>query len=97
MLALWVASLREPVRGAMVGTPSPSSPAPFREFGKDLSMIVPPLRLYGAWQRGPAALAITLGFAAAIAAFARWLIELSRNFPQWSAVDRKSTRMNSSH
>ena len=86
MLALWVASLREPVRGAMDGVASPSSPAPFSEFGKDLSMIVPPLTLYGAWQRGPAALAINLGFAAAIAAFAWWMIELTGNFPQWSAV-----------
>jgi MFS family permease len=86
LLALWVASLREPVRGAMDGTPSPSSPAPFREFGKDLSMIVPPLTLYGAWQRGSAALAINLGFAAAIAGFAWWMIELTGNFPQWSAV-----------
>src|SRR3546814_2825524 len=49
-------------------------------------MIVPPLTLYGAWQRGPAALAINLGFAAAIAAFAWWMIELTGNFPQWSAV-----------
>src|SRR3546814_5351206 len=49
-------------------------------------MIVPPLTLYGALQRGPAALAINLGFAAAIAAFAWWMIELTGNFPQWSAV-----------
>jgi MFS family permease len=86
LLALWVASLREPVRGAMDGTPSPSSPSPFREFGKDLSMIVPPLTLIGAAKRGAAALAINLGFAAAIAAFAWWMIELTGNFPQWSAV-----------
>lgn len=86
LLALWVASLREPVRGAMDGVASPSSPTPFREFGKDLSMIVPPLTLYGAWKRGPAALAINLGFAAAIAAFAWWMIGLTGNFPQWSAV-----------
>lgn len=86
LLALWVASLREPVRGAMDGTPSPSSPTPFREFGKDLAMIVPPLTLIGAAKRGPAALAINLGFAAAIAAFAWWMIELTGNLPQWSAV-----------
>ena len=86
LLALWVASLREPVRGAMDGTPSPSSPTPFREFGKDLAMIVPPLTLLGAARRGPAALAINAGFAAAIAAFAWWMIALTGNFPQWSAV-----------
>ncbi len=86
IVAMWVATLREPVRGAMDGVPSPSSPAPFRQFAQDLSTIVPPFTLIGAWQRGPAALAINIGFAAAIAAFAWWMIELTGNFPQWSAV-----------
>jgi MFS family permease len=86
LLALWVASLREPVRGAMDGVASPGCPSPFREFGKDLSMIVPPLTLWGAAKRGPAALAINVGFAAAIAAFAWWMIRLTGNFPQWTAV-----------
>lgn len=86
LVALWVATLREPVRGAMDGVASPSSPAPFRQFAQDLSTIVPPFTLMGAWQRGPAALAINIGFAAAIAAFAWWMIELTGNLPQWSAV-----------
>jgi len=86
LVALWVATLREPVRGAMDGVTSPSSPTPFREFGKDLSMIVPPLTLYSAWQRGLAALAINIGFAVAVAAFAWWMIQLTGNLPQWSAV-----------
>jgi MFS family permease len=86
LLALWVASLREPVRGAMDGVASPGCPSPFRELGKDLSMIVPPLTLWGAAKRGPAALAINIGFAAAIAAFAWWMIRLTGNFPQWTAV-----------
>ncbi|PZQ20197.1 MAG: MFS transporter [Sphingopyxis macrogoltabida] len=86
LLALWVASLREPVRGAMDGIATPPTPDPFRQFGKDLSMIVPPLTLYGAWKRGPAALAINVGFAAALAAFAWWMITLTGNLPQWSAV-----------
>ena len=86
LLALWVASLREPVRGAMDGAPTHGSPTPFREFGKDLSMIVPPLTLWGAWKRGPAALAINIGVAAALAGFAWWMIELTDKLPQWSAV-----------
>jgi MFS family permease len=86
LVALWVATLREPVRGAMDGVASPSSPAPFRQFAQDLSTIVPPFTLIGAWQRGPAALAINIGFATAIAAFAWWMIELTGNLPQWSAV-----------
>lgn len=86
IVALWVATLREPVRGAMDGVASPSSATPFRAFGKDLSMIVPPLTLYGAWKRGPAALGVNIGFAAAVSAFAWWMIALTGNFPQWSAV-----------
>ncbi|NIJ38664.1 MFS family permease [Sphingopyxis panaciterrae] len=86
LVALWVATLREPVRGAMDGVASPSSPAPFREFVRDLSTIVPPFTLFGAAQRGTAAFAINIGFAAAIAAFAWWMIRLTGNFPQWTAV-----------
>jgi predicted MFS family arabinose efflux permease len=86
LLALWVATLREPARGAMDGVPTHGSPTPFRAFGKDLTMIVPPLTLIGAWQRGPTAFAINIGFAAAIAIFAWWMISLTGNFPQWVAV-----------
>ncbi len=86
IVALWVATLREPVRGAMDGVASPSSPTPFRQFAQDLSTIVPPFTLIGAWQRGPTALAINIGFAIGIAAFAWWMVELTGNFPQWSAV-----------
>ena len=86
IVALWVATLREPARGAMAGVPTHGSPTPFRAFGKDLTMIVPPLTLIGAWQRGPTAFAINIGFAAAVAAFAWLMISLTGNFPQWSAV-----------
>jgi MFS family permease len=94
MLALWVSSLREPKRGAMDGLHTPSHPAPFRAFASDLSMIVPPLTLWGAWQRGPIALLINLATASAMAAFAWFMIQLTDNpltphkdtLPQWSAV-----------
>src|SRR5690606_23127114 len=51
LVALWVATLREPARGAMDGVVSPSSPNPFHEFFRDLSTIVPPFTLIGAAQR----------------------------------------------
>jgi MFS family permease len=86
LVALWVASLKEPKRGAMDGLDTPSHPAPFRNFATDLSMIVPPFTIWGAWQRGPAALAINLAAGAAIAIFAYTMIQLTGNFPQWSAV-----------
>ena len=86
LVGLWVASLREPLRGAMDGLVTPAHPAPFRTFAQDLSMIVPPFTLWGAYQRGPAALVINLATGGAIAAFAYMMIQLTGNFPQWSAV-----------
>lgn len=86
LLALWVASLREPVRGAMDGVASPSSPSPFADFLADLSTIIPPFTLLGAARRGLLALAINLGAAAILAAFAWTMIRLTGNFPQWTAV-----------
>ncbi len=86
LVALWVATLREPVRGAMDGVPTAKTTAPFRAFASDLAMIVPPFTIWGAWQRGPSALVINLVTGAAIAAFAYMMIQLTGNFPQWSAV-----------
>jgi MFS family permease len=43
-------------------------------------------RIGDAWQRGPAALVINLVTGAAIAAFACWMIQITGNKPQWSAV-----------
>ena len=94
LVGLCVASLREPVRGAMDGLVTPAHPAPFRAFASDLSMIVPPFTLWGALKRGPAALAINIGTGAAVATFAYIMIQLTDNpatpdkdaFAQWSAV-----------
>ena len=82
LVALWVATLREPAReGGATG-----STRPFRAFLIDLSTIIPPLTLIGAWQRGPAALGLNLAFAAVMILFAWWMIDLTGNLPQWSAV-----------
>jgi MFS family permease len=94
LVALWVASLREPKRGAMDGVATESNPAPFRAFASDLSMIVPPFTLWGAWKRGTTALLTNILAAIALAAFAWWMIELTDKpatphkdaLPQWSAV-----------
>jgi MFS family permease len=86
IVALWVATLREPARGAMDGVATVTNPAPFRQFFSDLSTIVPPFTLIGAAQRGPVALLINLAVAAAIVAFAWFMIQLTGNLPQWSAV-----------
>ncbi|QJQ32468.1 MFS transporter [Sphingomonas lacunae] len=85
-VALWVATLREPKRGAMDGVATTVSATPFRNFLYDLSTIVPPFTLIGAAQRGTAALVINIGAAAAFAGFAWFMIGVTGNVPQWSAV-----------
>lgn len=86
MMALWVASLREPARGAMDGEARSLPARPFALFLQDLSAIVPPFTVLGAWRRGPAALAINLGVALGLFLFSWAMIGLTRNVPQWSAV-----------
>ena len=86
LVALWVATLREPVRGAMDGTPSQGSARPFADFFADLSTIVPPFTLIGAARRGGAALAINLLVAVGLCAFAWVMIQWTGTLPQWSAV-----------
>ncbi|HOB13984.1 MAG TPA: MFS transporter [Novosphingobium sp.] len=86
LMALWVASLREPVRGAMDGIASPSSPTPFADFFADLSTIVPPFTLIGALRRGPVALALNVTAAGLIALFAWVMIGLTGNVPQWVSI-----------
>lgn len=56
LLALWVLTLREPVRGAIDGLETPGNPAPFRGFFEELFQIIPPFTLVGAARRGKGAL-----------------------------------------
>ncbi len=60
LLALWVITLREPVRGAIDGIPTPEDPHPFRGFVQELLTVIPPFTIFGAAMRGPVALAINL-------------------------------------
>ncbi len=86
LVALWVATIREPARGAMEGENRPRAARPFALFLQDLSAIVPPFTVLGAWRRGPLALAINLGAAAGLFLFSWMMIGLTHNLPQWSAV-----------
>ena len=74
-LALWVLSLREPVRGAIDGLATPGDPRAWQGFLREVSLIVPPFTLVGAARRGvvPLArnLAVALAFAAAAWSLAR--------------------------
>lgn len=71
VLALWVMTLREPVRGAIDGIPTKSDPHPFRGFFEELYQIIPPFTVIGAARRGMGGLAFNLAGAAffAVAAY----------------------------
>ncbi|MGY6550958.1 MAG: MFS transporter [Erythrobacter sp.] len=78
LLALWVLSLREPVRGAIDGLPTPEDPAPFRGFFAELLQVIPPFTIIGAAMRGPIAL---LGNLAGLAGFIVVALVLSQLIP----------------
>lgn len=86
LMALWVATLREPLRGQSDGTITPPQPHPFRDFFGELVTIIPPLTLIGAARRGTIPLFVNLLFAAVCAAAAWGMIQATRNIPQWTAI-----------
>lgn len=86
LLATWVATLREPVRGLVDGLPTEPSATPFKGFFEELYAVIPPFTVLSAMQRGGTALAINLG-AATLLALAAWLlIQLTGATLQWSCI-----------
>ena len=85
LLALWIFTLREPLRGASDGHPSPVvKPGAWREFGRELAAILPPLTLLSV-ARIPGALVPNLIALAASIAGAFLLGNLTGDWPQWIA------------
>jgi len=52
LLAVWVATLREPIRGAIDGLTASEDPHPFRGFVRELYTIIPGFTFFGAAARG---------------------------------------------
>lgn len=87
IVALWVATIREPIRGLVEGLPEPDKhPAPFRAFFQELLTIIPPLTLIGAARGGTRALLINLTGLAAVVAVVAFLIGIGEPKPQWLAI-----------
>jgi MFS family permease len=85
LLALWVLSLREPLRGASDGMPQPVvRPNAWRDFGRELAAILPPLTLFSV-ARLPGEFRINLMVLAVVVAAAAGLMALTGDVPQWSA------------
>lgn len=89
LLALWVATLREPRRGAFdYPAPEPvehKTASAWTGFVQDLGDIVPPFTFFGAARRGFNALLTNLAVAAAFGIGAAGLIALTGDWPQWIA------------
>ena len=83
LVALWVATLREPTRPPAAAE---NERHPLREFASDLSMLLPPFTLWHAAQRGPLAVAANLAFAVAMMLIATVMIAITGNIPQWGAM-----------
>ena len=85
LLALWVLSLREPQRGASDGLPQPIvRPNAWRDFGRELAAILPPLTLFSV-ARIPGALRLNLFVLALVVAISLLLMWLTGDVPQWAA------------
>lgn len=85
LLALWIWTLKEPLRGAIDGHPSDIvRPNAWREFGRELVAIIPPLTLLSV-ARLPGALVPNLVALALCVASAFLLGSVSGDWPQWVA------------
>lgn len=82
LLAIWVMTLKEPVRGAIDGLETPEDPKPFSGFFQELLQVIPPFTLWGAFQRGPKAFAVNVAglvFFAVLALVLTILVPASAN------------------
>ncbi|MBB5708472.1 spinster family MFS transporter [Sphingopyxis panaciterrulae] len=86
LLAAWVATLKEPVRGLVDGVPTAPSPTPFKGFFEELYAIIPPFTLLSALSRGGRALAINIGAAVLLTLGALAMIRLTGAALQWWCI-----------
>lgn len=84
LLALWVYTLKEPMRGQSEGLRAPAHPAPFRAFFDELLTIVPPFTLIGAARNGAAALARNVLALIVIATIVIGLVAFETRGQPWS-------------
>lgn len=88
LVAVLVATLREPIRGQSEGLVAPPHPAPFRAFLDELITVIPPFTLIGAARGGVRALSVNLAVLLVTGAAVAGLVALDgpRSLAQWLAV-----------
>lgn len=85
LLALWVRTLREPVRGASEGLAVTRKDDPIRVLLAEMSAVLPPLTLWSVRRHG-GSVAVNLTAAAGIALLAFGLILATGSVVQWIAL-----------
>jgi MFS family permease len=88
LMALWVRSLREPVRGQSEGIVTPRVQHPFGAFGRELAAVLPGLSLWSLKAAGAGSRGVGWNVATAVGlALAAWLlIEWLGTPAQWIAL-----------
>jgi MFS family permease len=86
LLALWVATLREPIRGQADGIPTPPAERPFKGFLDELMTIIPPFTFFSAARYGTGSLISNIAVGLAISGCVAALISVTGTVPQWIAV-----------
>lgn len=85
-LAMWILTIREPVRGAIDGIVSKPPEHPYKFFFQELLAIIPPLTFIGAYKAGPRTLIINIAAAAIISAIAYVMYLITGSAQQWAAI-----------
>lgn len=86
LLALWVSTLREPIRGLSEGIVMPAEPRPFVQFLNELSSVLPPLTIFHAARHGVRSLIMNLIGLTIAAGFFTVMAGFTGNWPQWLAI-----------
>ena len=87
LLSLWVATLKEPVRGRAEGLPEPPKVENVgRKLWEDISSVIPPLTLFHLAPFGARVLITNIAVAVAFALLALLLVSLTGDVPQWIAI-----------
>ncbi|MEM1230837.1 MAG: MFS transporter [Pseudomonadota bacterium] len=85
LLALWVRTLREPVRGSSEGLATLRKDDPFTVLKTELSAVIPPLTLRSVARHG-GSVGLNLAVAGGIALLATGLIVATGSIAQWIAL-----------
>jgi MFS family permease len=86
LMAFWVITLREPVRGLADGHLSPPPENVGRKFWDELTSIIPPFTIWHASRFGAVALRQNIVALIIVSLCCAGLIYLSGDYPQWIAI-----------